>query len=350
MDVRQHVADRLAGHEGPLRSLGLVRALDGGRNMQLMVLAGIVTVLVTRAYLAATGYPQVGGGSLHIAHALWGGLLMLIGLVVALLFADRAARLVTAIAGGVGLGLFVDEVGKFITRTNDYFFAPAAGVMYLLFAALVLLVMQVRIRRRGGPAADAAAAAVLAAGGLTGGLTGRQRSEAMQLVAGREDAAAVGVRYLIAAAPSRSELRPGAGRFGALRRRVRRIADWRFLPPILIGVLSVTRLIVAVVFVVQTIVALAADERSLLGQEYGAVFASALTRTAEAVLSVLGALRWRRNRTAAYRLLLAALYLNLFVTQLFNFTDSQFGALADLPSVLVMLGLLTYWRRRDAAA
>ncbi|BCJ30403.1 hypothetical protein [Actinocatenispora sera] len=333
----------------PVRALGLVRALDGGRNMQLMVLAGIVTVLVTRLYLAATGYPQIGGGSLHIAHALWGGLLMLIGLVVALLFADRTARLVTALAGGVGLGLFVDEVGKFITRTNNYFFAPAAGVMYLLFAALVLLVLKVRTRRRGGPAADAAAAAVLAAGGLTGGLTVRQRSEAMRLVADREDAAALGVRYLIAAAPSRSELRPAASRLDPLRRFVRRVVNWRFLPPVLIGVLSVSRVVVAVVFVVQAIVALANDDQSLLGREFGAVLASALTRTAEAVLSVIGALRWRRNRASGYRWLIAALYVNLFVTQLFNFTDSQFGALADLPSVLVMLGLLTYWRRRDAA-
>ncbi|GIL25829.1 hypothetical protein [Actinocatenispora comari] len=333
----------------PARVLRLVRALDGGRNMRLMVLAGIVTVLVTRLYLAATGYPQIGGGSLHIAHALWGGLLMLIGLVVALLFADRTARLVTALAGGVGLGLFVDEVGKFITRTNNYFFAPAAGVMYLLFAALVLLVLKVRTRRRGGPAADAAAAAVLAAGGLTGGLTVRQRSEAMALVAGREDAAALGVRYLIAAAPSRSELRPGAGRLGSLRRLARRVVDWRFLPPIVVGVLTVTRLIVAVVFVVQAVVALAHDDQSLLGREFGAVLASALTRTAEAVLVVVGALRWRRDRAAGYRWLIAALYVNLFVTQLFNFTDSQFGALTELPSALLMLGLLTYWRRRDAA-
>ena len=348
------MSDRTAGTgwlrtRHPVRALGLVRALDGGRNMQLMVLAGIVTVLVTRAYLAATGYPQVGGGSLHIAHALWGGLLMLVGLVVALLFADRLARLVTALAGGIGIGLFVDEVGKFITRTNNYFFAPAAGVMYLLFAALVLLVTRVRTRRRASPAADAAAAAVLAAGGLTRGLTSRQRRAAMQLVADREDAAAVGVRYLVAAAPSRSDLRGRGTLPGALARRLRTVVDWRWLPPVLIGLMVVSRVVVALVFVIQSIGALAADDRSLLGQEYGAVLASALSRTAEAVLTVLGAVRWRTGRSAGYRWLIAALYVNLFVTQLFNFTDSQFGALADLPSVLVMLGLLTYWRRRDAA-
>ena len=331
------------------RALGFVRALDGGRNMQLMVLAGIVTVLVTRLYLAAAGYPQVGGGSLHIAHALWGGLLMLAGLVVALLFADRTARILTALAGGVGLGLFVDEVGKFITRTNNYFFAPAAGVMYLLFAALVLLVTQVRTRRRGSPEADAAAAAALAAGGLTRGLTERQRGAAMQLVTGREDAAAVAVRYLVAAAPVRAELRRHRSLLARPARALRRLVDGRWFPPVVIAVMTVSRTVVALVFVGQAIVALASGEHALLGREYGAVFASAVTRTAEAVLTVVGALRWRRDRLSGYRWLIAALYVNLFVTQLFNFTDSQFAALADLPSVLVMLGLLTYWRRRDAA-
>lgn len=32
--------------------------------------------------LAVAGYPQVGGGGLHVAHVLWGGLLMGVGLVL----------------------------------------------------------------------------------------------------------------------------------------------------------------------------------------------------------------------------------------------------------------------------
>ena len=41
-------------------------------RFELFLFAGIATVLITRAYLAATGYPQIGGGALHIAHVLWG--------------------------------------------------------------------------------------------------------------------------------------------------------------------------------------------------------------------------------------------------------------------------------------
>ena len=39
--------------------------------------AAAATVLITRTYLKLTGYPQVGGHSqLHVAHVLWGGLLL----------------------------------------------------------------------------------------------------------------------------------------------------------------------------------------------------------------------------------------------------------------------------------
>ena len=38
-----------------------------------MVVSFASTVAITRYYLELTGYPQVGGGELHIAHLLWVG-------------------------------------------------------------------------------------------------------------------------------------------------------------------------------------------------------------------------------------------------------------------------------------
>ena len=40
--------------------------------------AAAASFVGTRAYLALTGYPQIGGHGLHISHLLWGGLLMLV--------------------------------------------------------------------------------------------------------------------------------------------------------------------------------------------------------------------------------------------------------------------------------
>jgi hypothetical protein len=98
-----------------------------------------VTVVLTRLYLALTDYPQIGGGTYHIAHALWGGLLLTVGSILPLLWANRWALILSAILAGGGVGLFIDEVGKFITTQNDYFFPLAAPIIYLAFLALLFL-------------------------------------------------------------------------------------------------------------------------------------------------------------------------------------------------------------------
>jgi len=95
-------------------------------------------------FLWATGFPQVGGGELHIAHMLWGGLLLFIAALVPLILANRWAYTLSAILTGTGVGLFIDEVGKFITRSNDYFYPAAAPIIYVFFLLTVLLYLEVR--------------------------------------------------------------------------------------------------------------------------------------------------------------------------------------------------------------
>lgn len=119
----------------------------------MMVISFAATVAVTRYYLEATGYPQIGGGDLHIAHLLWGGLAMFIAVLLPLIFAGSWAYGWAAVLGGVGVGLFIDEVGKFITKTNDYFYPAAAPIIYGVFLLTVLLYLEIRHWRDDSPTA-----------------------------------------------------------------------------------------------------------------------------------------------------------------------------------------------------
>lgn len=131
----------------PLTFPGFRRAIkraDAERLLLLMLLSFAGSVVVTRIYLQLTGYPQIGGGELHIAHMLWGGLLLFVGAMLMLIVANRWVLPVGAILTGVGVGLFIDEVGKFITKSNDYFYPLAAPIIYGFFLLTVWLYLQVR--------------------------------------------------------------------------------------------------------------------------------------------------------------------------------------------------------------
>lgn len=112
----------------------------------ITIAAFAVTVAATRWYLDLAGYPTVGGGELHVAHVLWGGLALFVATLLPLLFVGRRSLLLSALLAGVGVGLFIDEVGKFLTTSNDYFFAPAAPIIYGSILLLVLLALFVRRR------------------------------------------------------------------------------------------------------------------------------------------------------------------------------------------------------------
>jgi hypothetical protein len=118
---------------------------DHAENYLLTSLVAFaVTVIITRVFLQLTGFPEVGNSVLHIAHALWGGLLLFIAVLLPLALANRWAIQASALLGGVGIGLFIDEVGKFITQTNDYFFPPSLSIVYGFFLLTVLVYLYFR--------------------------------------------------------------------------------------------------------------------------------------------------------------------------------------------------------------
>jgi hypothetical protein len=113
-----------------------MRNLDASEFFESFLVSAIAAILGIRVFLHVSGYPTVGGDSLHVAHMLWGGLLMLVALLLLLGYLGKRVKSAAAVIGGAGWGTFIDELGKFLTHDNDYFFAPTFALIYVSFVLM----------------------------------------------------------------------------------------------------------------------------------------------------------------------------------------------------------------------
>lgn len=318
--------------------------------MELLLIAAITTVIVVRVYLAATGYPQLGGGGLHIAHVLWGGLLMLLGTLVLLLRLEPAALWAGALVAGIGFGLFIDEVGKFVTEDVDYFYQPAMAIIYVVFVMLALGVAGVRRLIRPDRDSALANALAIAAHGLEdpSAVVTRRRALAMLHGADQDDplVTALRDRLLTAGSLARQEPSRPVRLARAAEHRYRRLITSRWF----MGAVIAFFVLVAVTTFAGTVVLVV--DRFDIGPDNrgaGAVLqvASAL---ATAILITIGIIRMRRSRLSAYHWFRRAVLVNILFTQVFNFYDSQLSALTGVVLSLVIYTALRYAIAREEEA
>jgi hypothetical protein len=318
----------------PLR-WGLPRDPAASSHLAGFLVSTVVTVLLVRGLLAAAGYPQVGGAGLHIAHVLWGGLLMAIAFVLLLSFAGPVVRPAGAVVGGIGFGLFVDEVGKFVTDDNDYFYAPTAALIYVVVVALVLLGEVLHGRRPHHPSEYLAGAADHAVAGLVGGFTPAARTEARALLerAGRVRGSAEVEALLDVVEEDPDELANPIDAVGAaVVRLTHRVVAARWVPWVTVTALTLAGLVTV--------------GRGVLAWWAGAdvppwiVGGLLLSGAASFAWAVRGLVVVRRNRWAGYTAFRRAVLLSLLVTQVFLFRIEQWAATAGLVVDLVVLGLI----------
>jgi hypothetical protein len=116
-----------------------IRNIEADSYRENFLVSAVISVFAIRIFLEVTNYPQLGGGDFHIAHMLWGGMFMLAAMFILLSFLSQRAAAVASVLGGIGFGAFIDELGKFVTSNNDYFFEPTIALIYIIFVLLFLI-------------------------------------------------------------------------------------------------------------------------------------------------------------------------------------------------------------------
>lgn len=124
----------------------LIRYIHYKLLIEEFLISSLVAILSIRFFLKISNYPQLGGDILHISHMLWGGLLMFIAIILLLTLMNNEVKRVAAIIGGLGFGTFIDELGKFITSDNNYFYQPTFALIYIFFVLIYLLLQFVQNR------------------------------------------------------------------------------------------------------------------------------------------------------------------------------------------------------------
>ena len=328
----------------------LTRNAEAPLLYESFLVAAVCSFLGIRWFLALTGYPKIGSNGIHIAHMLWGGLLMLLALMLLLAFLNRSVEHAAAIIAGLGFGTFIDEIGKFVTSDNNYFYRPAISLIYGVFV-FAFLVGRTLLGQRPLNQTEALANAVdllaraptrqvnpddlarirhlLSLADPTSGLTRLATSYLDELGAGREHEGPIEtLRRRLAAGYAAVMARPWAER--ALTLGV---------------VIYAAAAVVGVLLVATSTPAGAIGDPSTF-----ATVAQVVSTVAGAALVGVGVVRLPSSRVAAYHWFMRGLLVWILLTQMFVFYSSQLAGLGGLAIDLVAYGSLRYALIREVIA
>lgn len=350
----------------PLRSLTAPfrrapRNADFARMHETFIVVAIATILVIRTQLWLTNYPQLGGGGLHIAHLLYGGFLMAAAIALLSTFLGHGARSAAVVIGGVGFGFFIDELGKFITADNDYFYKPAAALIYLIFVGLFLLARRMRQATRLTPQERLANALDIAVGAAHGRLPADGRARALALLDGCDpaDPAVRDARALLetfASAPARGPSRVERFAAAARRRYLALVARRRFV--VVLSVVFAAWALSSLLAVWGVVLSLFADGSAHpgfggdgIGELRFVNVVSLASSTVSALIVAAGLWRLRAgDRAGALALLQRALLVAILVTRVCAFVESQFGAVFGLAADLLLYTTVRYMAGQEQPA
>src|SRR6267143_4466787 len=323
------------GQEKPLRPF-FIRNLDAGQLLETFLVSAVAAFLGVRFFLGVTGYPRLGSGGLHIAHMLWGGTLMVAGVLLLLSYLGHRIRRAAAVVAGLGFGLFIDELGKFITSDNNYFYRPAIALIYVVFVLLFLWWRSLERHRVWDEQTYLANALMLLQDAALHDLDPAEKYHLIRWLrlSGAAGTTLLGdIEHVVAA--RRPDL-PARGAFGVrlrwIQKRIESGLRSRWVERIAIAVLLI-RLLGAVLASV-TLVYSPATTGPGESVDLPLLLASAVSGGLTLIGLVYLVLR---SQTHALRWFKRSILASIFLTDLFTFYYQQLGAVADLAVDRILL-------------
>ncbi len=320
-----------------------VRRLGLGTLIDTFLVSAATCLLLIRAILAATGWPQLGNDTLHVAHMLWGGVGMLVALFMVFVFSSRYVIIAAAVVGGLGFGAFIDELGKFITSDNNYFFEPTIGLIYIIFIVLYLTGRALERTIHPSQKTYIVNAMDMAKEAFIVGLGHKQREQALDYLAQCDPSEPVvaGLQRLLHELEPAVPEPPGrVARAGAaVRRFYDRLIGWRPFAWVMTAIV--------VVFVAANIAWMIAltfgwtdpvNVKDLTFGQSGQIVGTLIS----GVLGLVGAVVFWFSRIWAYRLFDYAVLASIFITQIFRFWEESLAAITGLVICLVLHLILSY--------
>lgn len=320
------------------------RDVDAGGNLQVLLVSAVVAVLLTRLYLGMTGFPRVGGGGLHIAHLLWGGLLMLVALVLLLSVLGKRSKRWAAGLGGLGFGLFVDELGKFITDDNNYFFHPTIALIYVLFIMLFLAFKAIERRSLSSDELLVNAADMLREV-ILGGATRAEVVRTRRLLdrSGFEGPLADALSEAVDSASRAPErVSPLAVVATFAWRNYDNLIEWRWFPRS-VWIIFVAQAVLGLVAAIT--VGWTAMHNTVPPLQLGTLTASLISLG----LVLVGVVRLPRSRLDAYRWFERGVLVSVLITQVLIFWQDELAALGGLLWDLALLTALRFLLKQEEA-
>ncbi len=314
-----------------------LRNLEADDYQENFLVAAVVSILVIRLFLKVTGYPQLGGGTLHIAHMLWGGFFMMIAIMILLSFLSRNAMNAAAVLGGIGFGAFIDELGKFITRDNNYFFQPTFALIYVIFVAIFLFSRFLPKYKRISQKEYLVNALDMVREAVVNDLDVEEEKKAVEYLkhADPSDPIVRSMIHLLAEIESTPSGPPSF--MMRVRRLLRatylRLAKWQPVIKFVIAFL-VLQFLANVAFSGYVLLL----HKTIAFHEWGETISSLV-----AGFFVIGGI-WimRKSKYEAYRYFRISIFISIFLTEFFVFYETPFLAILALAVNIIMLAVLNY--------